>query len=285
MLGAAGFIGRHARSALEETGFSVVAVPRFDSAEPGTVSALRRWLSESGPQTVVNCAGVLYGSHAELQAGNIHLVTDWLEALEASGIRFVQIGSAAEYGPGPPGVLVDEERPARPLSVYGETKLRATQLVLEGARSGRVAACVLRVFNPVGSGNSVHSLPGRAARLIRRALANGGPVELGPLSATRDFVDVRDVAEAVVAACAVKAAGGQLVNVGSGKGTAGRELVGLLARAAGYTGEILEAGAGSPRSDEVPWQVADISRAAVLLGWAPRRTLEEAVALLWSSVA
>ena len=63
-------------------------------------------------------------------------------------------------------------------------------------------AVVLRVFNPVGPGAPEESLPGRVAAELRRALASGAEVRLGSLDAVRDFVDARDVADAVIAAAA-----------------------------------------------------------------------------------
>ena len=201
------------------------------------------------------------------------------------GARLVQIGSSAEYGPGVAGTPISEERPAHPVGEDRETKLAATEAVLAATRAGRLAATVLRVFNPVGAGMSSASLPGRAALLVRRALDAGGQVELGALDATRDFVDARDVAEAVVAACFKPGADGQVVNIGSGRGATARELVMALAEIAGYAGPIREVAAGSPRSEVVPWQVADIRRAATLLAWTPRRSLDDALAALWSSVA
>nr|WP_322975329.1 NAD-dependent epimerase/dehydratase family protein [Actinacidiphila bryophytorum] len=62
--------------------------------------------------------------------------------------RLVQLGSAAEYGPGVPGTALAESAAARPAGVYGATKLAGTLAV---AGSG-LDAVVLRVFNPVGAG-------------------------------------------------------------------------------------------------------------------------------------
>jgi Nucleoside-diphosphate-sugar epimerases len=261
----------------------VIGIGRPSQSGPIAAVLLGRQLREAAPQVVVNCAGVTQGDLVALNQSNVQLVVDLLEALEATGVHLVQIGSSAEYGASPSRRPVSEDQPARPQGPYGQSKLRATHLVLDAAGSGRVRGTVLRVFNPVGAGNSLQSLPGRAAHLLRQALADGGPVRLGPLIATRDFVDVRDVADAVAAACATPGIAGSIINVGSGRGTMARELVHLLAAAAGYVGEILEEAAGSPRSDEVPWQVADISRAAAVLGWAPARSLADAVGQLWSA--
>jgi nucleoside-diphosphate-sugar epimerase len=284
VVGATGFVGTHVMRALLAAGHEVSARPRSGLTTRGA-DRHRQRLDDRPPAAMVNCAGLTHGTLAELQAANVELVADLLRQLVGSDTRFVQIGSAAEYGPGPLGVPITEDHPARPVSDYGATKLAATGLILDAARDGLVSGAVLRVFNAVGAGSSEELLPGRAAHLLRLALQDGGPVRLGPLAATRDFVDMRDVADVVVAAVSASTVSGQILNVGSGQGTTARELVRLLAEAAGYTGPILEAEPDPRRPEGVDWQVADISRTKTLLGWVPRRTLREAVDELWSAAS
>jgi nucleoside-diphosphate-sugar epimerase len=58
-----------------------------------------------------------------------------------------------------------------------------------------------------------------------------------------------------------------------------RQVVEAIAEAAAWDGEIIEAPAlGSPRSQGVSWQRADVSRIGAALGWAPRHGLAEAAA-------
>jgi nucleoside-diphosphate-sugar epimerase len=129
-------------------------------------------------------------------------------------------------------------------------------------------------------------MPGAALRRLAEAVANSAPrIEMGPLGAVRDFVDVRDVAAAVVAACLAARLEASIVNVGSGAGHSARELVEVLAERLGFAGEIGEAAAGSPRSSDVPWQVADITLAERILGWHPVHDLRSSVELLGAGPA
>ncbi|MGH3648366.1 MAG: NAD-dependent epimerase/dehydratase family protein, partial [Micromonosporaceae bacterium] len=120
-------------------------------------------------------------------------------------------------------------------------------------------------------------------RELRRALTDGAhQIRLGPLGAYRDFVDVRDVAAAVVAAAFAPTPRRVVCNVGSGTAATARTLVRLLADAAGFTGIVTESDAPSSRSPGVDWIAADLGHSATALGWAPIYSLAESAELAWS---
>ena len=287
LLGATGFIGRHARAAFETAGDEVLAIGGpgarestsrgLDLAE-GDLAAL---VAEAGTDVVVNCAGRTHGTLPELEAANVTLVRRLLDAVARSSVRLVHLGSAAEYGPSGGVRPTREDDPARPDAQYGRTKLRATELV----RASGLDAIVLRVFNPVGAGMRPESMPGSAAHRIFEALALGADaITMGDLSAQRDFVDARDVGEAIVAV-ARAAAPPSLINVGSGRAVPSRTLVAELADVAGFRGAIREDGAASPRSATVDYQCAAVEVARKHLGWAAHRSLRESVTELWKATA
>ena len=291
VVGATGFLGGHVARALRDAGHQVLSLSRSSAGGrdaawrrlPTDPPALRRLLLGESAVAVINCAGATHGSKADLGAANVALVASLLAALDDSDVRFVQLGSAAEYGPGEIGRATREDDVASPVGDYGISKLAATGLVLAAAERADVPGLVLRVFNPLGPGISPESLPGRAAREIRHALAGGRAVHLGPLDATRDFVDVRDMADAVAVASLATDLTGRVLNIGSGRAVTAREMVQLLSEVAGYSGPILEHRGGSPRSEATDWQVADIRAAASALGWVPRRSLRDALTALWEA--
>jgi nucleoside-diphosphate-sugar epimerase len=294
IIGASGFLGTHVRRQARAAGMSVVTAGRSALPGPGShqlvdlalagQDQIAAMLAAAAPDVVVNCAGLTSGRPEELAAVNITGTCALARAMLAARLpaRLVHLGSAAEYGGAEPGDPVTESTPARPVSMYGVTKLAGTQLV-GLARAAGLSAVVLRIFNPVGPGAPEGSLPGRLAGQLRRSLAGGGRVQLGPLDAVRDFVDARDVASAVLAAAAASALPHAVLNIGSGRGVPVRSLVKELAAIAGCSCPVEEDAAGSPRSSGLDWQQADISCAVADLGWLPRRDLGTSLADMWEA--
>ena len=289
VLGHTGYLGTHVAAGLRAVpgaqvlggGRSAGADHRVDLASVRP-EQLAKTLAAVAPDTVVNCAGATGGDAVGLAEVNARGPAVLCAALRdaASTARLVHLGSAAEYGPGTPGAPVTESAPTSPAGPYGATKLAGTAAV---TASG-LDAVVLRVGNPVGAGAPAASLPGRITALLREAGPDPEAVlPLGDLSAYRDFVDVRDVARAVVLAATASPPPPPVLNVGGGRAVPVRELVHALAARAGFRGRIEESAGGSVRSARVSWQCSDISAAERALGWRPAHTLEDALATLWES--
>jgi nucleoside-diphosphate-sugar epimerase len=296
VIGATGFLGTHVRQRAAAAGLDMVTASRsapvaltsdmrLDLATDGAprIAAL---LAEIKPDVVVNCAGAISGPPDALAEANITGPAALVQAMLVAGspARLIHLGSAAEYGRGEPGVPVDERSATWPVGLYGVTKLAGTRVVEVGRAAG-LDAVVLRVFNPVGPGAPPSSLPGRLAALVSQTLASGAPVRVGPLDAVRDFVDARDVADAVLAAATASALPHPVINVGSGRGVPARALVDELLAITGHAGEVHEDTAGSTRSADVPWQEADVTQARQDLSWLPRRTLTTSLTDLWEATS
>lgn len=296
VIGMHGFLGEHIGHRMAAAGWDIVPAGRsprprenryvaLDLATDSVTDIAKR-LVEVAPDAVVNCAGAVTGDPATLAAANIAAPAALLEALALAGLgtRLVHLGSAGEYGDVDAGVGVTEHTVPRPVGAYGISKLAGTHLV-RLARSTGLDAVVLRVFNPIGPGSPAESLPGRMALELVRALAEGDTVRLGPLDAVRDFVDARDVADAVHATLVAPAIGHPVLNVGSGVAIPVQRLVDELVSIAGFTGTVHTDAPGSPRSATVAWQRADITAIRSTLGWQPRRDLSTSLRDLWQAVA
>jgi NDP-hexose 4-ketoreductase len=291
LFGSSGFIGRPVRLALEAdprvTQLTCPGRERYDLIN-GTLDDLVELIDEYTPDVVVNCAGSLVGNGVDLMVANAVVTAKLIEsiAIVVPGARLIRLGSAGEYGRVPDGGAVSEDDQAAPISEYGLSHLAGTSLIRLASDAGRVDGLALRVFNPIGQGCGPETLLGRAAARIAEALRDGADqITLGPLTASRDFVDTRDVATAVRAAVVAPALAYRVLNVGSGRAVTARAAVQALAAAAGFDGAVVERGTGSVRSAQVGYIRADITRIGSALGWAPVHALEDTVKSIWEGTA
>jgi nucleoside-diphosphate-sugar epimerase len=283
IFGAGGFLGRHIGAALDAAGYDTLRIGRRPSATgPGRWALLdvagtgrqelTAFLRAHRPDLVVNAAGVVWqADERRMRDINVTFVRRLVDALGvlAGPPRLVQIGSVHEYGPVPDGVALAEDTSPRPVGPYGTTKLAGTRSVLA---ADDLDAVVLRVANACGPGAPPESLPG----MIARHLAAGpdpGPLRLAPLRAYRDFVDVRDVAAAVVAA-GPAGAGGRLFNIARGEAVPVRHLVERLIALSGRAVRVIEEPAPPGVRADARWQRVLIDRAVRSLGWKPERDLD-----------
>ncbi|MFI7078729.1 NAD-dependent epimerase/dehydratase family protein [Micromonospora sp. NPDC049903] len=286
LLGAGGFLGRHIRSLL--AAHTDVRAPDRVACDLVRIElpALIALLARERPDVVVAAAGRIVGSGYDFVRAHVLVTAKLVEAMAEAvpAARLVRIGSAAEYGPVPYGLAVPEEHPCAPVNEYGLSHLTATRLAELAGAAGRLDTVVLRVFNPVGPGMPPGNVLGRVTALIRSARAAGDDgIALGLHDTYRDFVDVRDVASAVLAATRSAPTTDRVVNVGSGRAVAVRDVVRLLAEVAGFDGGVRDGGftADAGRSATVPWMCADTTRAGRVLGWAPAYDLRESLTALW----
>ncbi|QKW21684.1 NAD-dependent epimerase/dehydratase family protein [Kitasatospora sp. NA04385] len=296
VLGATGFVGRQVCRAYAEAGARVHGVARGARAgEPEftpvrldlagcTAGHLAGVLRDAGADVVVNAAGGVWGvTEREMVLANAELPALLAAAarLLPGRPRVVHLGSVHEYGPVPPGIAIPEDRPPAPVTPYGRTKLLGTEAVLAAARDHGLDGVVLRVVNVSGPGTPAGSLLGMIAAHLARLVDPGAeppaPLRLTPLRARRDFVDVRDVADAAVAAGLARPGGGlagEVFNVGRGEAVPVRGLVDRLIELSGLPVDVLEETDATPQRGAVDWQRVDIGKAARMLGWHPVRDLD-----------
>jgi nucleoside-diphosphate-sugar epimerase len=293
VIGAAGLIGRAVLAQAGRTGTTGAVVARASAdapdahvlmLSPSAVDPLARLLERLEPTAIVNSSGRTSGGSEELWRANVESVAAIIEAMRVAAprARLVHLGSAAEYAE-TPGEMTAEDAPLAASTPYAASKLAANKLVREAAESG-LDTVVARVFNPIGPRMPLTSLPGRAARLIRDAVIAGTrTIELGPLGAVRDYVDLRDIATAVQILASEASLDHSDYNVGSGRPTVVRDLVSMIAERLEFSGEVLESSAGSPRSHDVNSRVADITRMRAM-GWMPSVELSASVDALAASL-
>nr|WP_167217916.1 NAD-dependent epimerase/dehydratase family protein [Kribbella shirazensis] len=285
VFGAGGFLGARICALLDDRGIEYRGLSRTRS-EPYRrcdLAAMHPYALDTQigmykPTVVINAVGATFGEPADLVRANVIAVEALLASVRdnAGHARFVQLGSAAEYGGGPHGTSLSEETAPRPLGPYGMTKLAGSELVLRAQRSG-ADAVVLRIFDVIGPGAPESTLTGRVIRDLRSRQL----IEVGSLDVWRDFVDVRDVAEAVLAAALAEGALPPALNVGTGRATLARDVAGQLFELSGQPANIVDE-AGHETALGAPWQQADTTLIGKQIGWSPKITLEQSLADSWA---
>ncbi|UZN03000.1 UDP-glucose 4-epimerase GalE [Cellulomonas sp. S1-8] len=311
--GGAGYIGAHVVDALLRSGRGVVVVDdlstgradrvpglplvQVDLATPGSPDVLVETMDTWDVTAVVHLAGrkkvgesvarpAWY--HEQNVGGTAHV----LRAMASAGVpHLVFSSSAAVYG-SPAVALVDEDTPTHPISPYGATKLACEDLAARAVTDG-VGSFSLRYFNVAGAGswllrddeeaNLVTTVLGRLAR-GEAPQVNGDDYPTPDGTCVRDLVDVRDVADAHVAAlralegAATPAA--EVLNVGTGSGVSVREVVDRLCALDGHglPVEVLPRRAGDPAT-----VVAAVGRARDRLGWQASYGLDDVLRSAWSA--
>jgi nucleoside-diphosphate-sugar epimerase len=286
--GAAGFIGANLVRRLIELGADVHAlvrqstslwrledvasqlvVHRADLLDP---AALRATVHASMPEFIFHLAARGASSHdldaAQLLQANTLGTLHLLEATQPFPYaRFIHVGGSSEYGPH--AEPLKESDRLEPATSYGASKAAATLACQQFARAQGRPVVIVRPFSVYGPWEA-------PSRLIPTAILAAFEQRELPLTSPgyrRDLVYVADVVEALLLAATRDIAPGEIVNVGTGQEWTNEEVVRTIER---VSGRPIHARVGDYRprlSDSAHW-VADVTKAARLLGWKAERTLD-----------
>lgn len=249
----------------------------------GEGAALAELVAELQPDIVFHLAGrVSAGTPGEMLRDNLLATQSLLEVVSqhAPRSRVVVAGSAAECGVVDPDRLpVREDHPLRPLSPYGVSKACQRLAALSFAGQG-LHVVVGRVFNIAGRRAPSNTSLGSFAEQLRDIVAGRRePVmRVGNLSGRRDFVDVDDVATALLA-LATKGDAGELYNICSGRSASIGELLDQLIVLSRRAVRI-ETEPARLRAGDVPEVYGSAAKIHAACGWAPRVSLTDSLAAM-----
>lgn len=293
--GIAGFVGSRLTRLLlgrgdRVSGTYLDVAPAFDGvdlyeADMTDRAALEQAVRAARPDAIVNLAGL---SHIG-DSWDWRLMPDYFRVnvagtenvLDAADGRPVVIASSGDvYGAVPEGEQpIPEARRVAPQTPYALTKAASERLA--AARG----AVIVRSFNLIGPEQAAKfALPRWAAELAAIRRGEKEPVlAVGDLSTSRDFVHVDDGA-AAYRLLAEKGEPAGVYNLASGTATRMGDVLRRLLAIAGLEGKVeVKEGVFEPRPFDIPHLCGDAGRLRAL-GWAPERTLDEALSDLWKTV-
>jgi GDP-4-dehydro-6-deoxy-D-mannose reductase len=226
--------------ACEAAGDEVVALSRsagVDLLDPGSTRAA---IAGARPRAIYHLAalahvGESWRDPARTLHDNVAMTLNLLEAVrsEAPEATVVAVASGEVYGP-PERLPVDETAPLRPQNPYAVSKASADLLAGFYADAHGLRVIRARAFNHAGPGQApVYAIASFAQQVAAAVDAGDDPIRIvtGNPDTRRDYTDVRDVVRAY-RLLAERAEPG-VFNICSGRTASSRELVAMLAQAAG----------------------------------------------------
>ncbi|MEW6553671.1 MAG: NAD-dependent epimerase/dehydratase family protein [Actinomycetota bacterium] len=197
-----------------------------------------------------------------------------LQMAAESGVkRFINTSSGGCVYGEPDTIPVSEEFPRRPDSPYGVSKLVAEEYIRYYERARGISCCTLALGNVYGPRQNAFGEAGVVAIFIGKMLAGEDCTIFGDGEQTRDFVFVEDVVDAYRAA--LSNGGGEFMNIGTGIQTSVNQLYRGIADIMGWEAAAVYE---PPRTGELDHIALDASKAARVLGWTPRTSLQDGLA-------
>jgi nucleoside-diphosphate-sugar epimerase len=240
--------------------------------------AVHALFAQIRPRIVFHLAGSLRDeSFDALLSNNIRATHNVCRALAEAGgaTRLVFASSGSVYGDlGAAGAPLRESGATRPIDLYSVTKRASEDIVRVFGSAFGTTAIIARIFNVAGPGQEERHLVGRVASQIADVLrGTAHSIRVGPLVTSRDFIDVRDVATALVT-LAESGTANSIYNVASGHEIEVHCILDHLLKATGDKCPIIEEIEG--RRTDFSRQIVDVS-ALSAHGWRPAFTLQQSL--------
>lgn len=286
--GGAGFIGSNLATALtNRPGYDVVIADTFDSGDwrnlIGTDCELRA-IEANDPALLDDIANgeftaILHQAaitdttimdQRHMLSVNTDTFADILKASHKSGTRLVYASSAGVYGnsPAPNRIGAGEV----PENIYGFSKLAMDRIARRWFERHSSVIIGLRYFNVYGPGERHKGkTSSMILQLYQQVLAGKRPRLFKFGQQRRDFVYIRDVVDANIAALEAPRSG--ICNIGTGTSRSFNDIIGILGQIRGerLAVEYID----NPYVFYQNHTEADLSEARSILDWEPAWNLEK----------
>lgn len=286
--GGAGFLGSFVVERLKARGAAEIIVPRSQSCDLRRMDHIERLLKESKPDLVIHLAAVVGGIGANRENPglyfyeNLMMGVQLIEACRLAKIpKFVGVGTICSYPKFTPVPFHENDLwngyPEETNAPYGlAKKMLLVQVQAYRQQYGFNGIHLLPVnlygprdnFKPASS----HVIPALIKKCVD-AKNTGAPfiTVWGDGSASREFIYADDAAEGILLATE-KYESSEPLNLGTGREITIRELVTLIAKLTGFSGEIHW---DTAQPNGQPRRCLDISHATKEIGFTAATSFED----------
>lgn len=319
--GGTGYIASHTAVELVQKGHKVVLYDNLSNSSEVTIEKLTQITGQQFPfvkgdvretgllaetlesqdiDAVIHFAGLkAVGESVEkpidYYANNVQGTISLLEAMQSRSVKTLVFSSSATVYGQPKYLPLDENHPTSATNPYGRSKLHVEGMLKDLASSDtewRIAC--LRYFNPVGAhesgliGENPSGVPNNLMPYIADVAAGkrselnvfGDDYETQDGTGVRDYIHVMDLAEGHAAALMFldKLSGWHAFNLGTGKGYSVFDILHAFESA---TGRNVPHRVTARRDGDVAECYANPQKAAELLNWTAKRTLDDMCNSAW----
>ncbi len=323
--GGDGYIGSHCVIALLEAGYDVAVFDNHSTGHGDTSDVFRgldakgkfagsfegdllstedleKVFSENRFDAVIHFAAFSQVAESMSDPGkywrnNVAGTMNLLDVMREHGVgRIVFSSTAATYGE-PVYTPIDEKHPQAPINPYGMSKLAIEKMMDSYSDAYGLRSVRLRYFNVAGADSRLrvgerhepetHLIPNILGSVFGngrefRMFGTDYPTRDG--TCIRDYVNVEDLADAHLLALRYLENGGttDFFNLGTNEGSTVKEVFEVCRKVTGRDIPVREEGR---RPGDPAVLVADNTKARKVLGWCPKRSLEDSVrtAFEWMS--
>jgi len=297
VLGSSGFLGTNLVSVLKNKGYEVVLGSRkavgYENVDAKIYESVYYWIVRNNITHVINCAAECGGIGLnkkypfKLWANNSLINTNVLSAAVDLKIeKLIMLGTVCSYSKNTPVPFKEEYLmsfgfPEETNAAYGVTKLSSLfGAVAANSQTGLNVMNLIPVnmYGPHDhfSLDNSHVIPAIIRKIDDAINNNLSEITLwGDGSASREFLHVRDCAEAIIKALEHKEIYIDFLNVGVGEEITIKNLVNIIVKIMNYNGKIIW---NSNQPNGQQRRCLNVDRINKLLGWKAEITLQDGLA-------
>lgn len=250
--GASGFIGRSVTRSFAELGVSVIGLSRSDSIIDKTYKNVSFYdvdlrdkermlllLKSFKPDAVIHLAAIASPTHglvSEIYDVNVLGSECLLDAVQdacTEGTKVILASTAGVYG-NSKQELISEDAAYSPVNHYSLSKV-AMEL-LSKCYEDSFDIKIVRPFNVIGVGQRENFL---VPKLVKAFIERRKVIEVGNIETLRDYVDVSFASEVITKLTLNETFPSKVLNICSGKGTSGVQMIDSLREITGFNPEVI----------------------------------------------